>query len=156
MLSTMENFDATLRSADNAAATPFIQTPRIPVWYPLAMAAYFAAVFGAFLLIGQDHIVLGAGLLLLSVSVVLVQTLIIRGRWGAWPRMSEAPAEIKRVFVLYLFLAVAAGIVSVTVWSLAGDVSGLITVFLTALTVVWAYEFRLYPAAARRVRQRLA
>lgn len=156
MLSTMENISASLKSADRAASAPFIETPRIPVWYPFAMAVYFTAVFGAFLLIQDNRIVPGAGLLLLSVCAVLVQALMTRSRWGTWPRMSEAPTEIKRAFALYLLFAVASTIVSLTVWSWFGNLSGLAALFLTALTVVWAYEFRLYPAAARRVRQRLA
>lgn len=156
MLSTMENISASLKSADRAAAAPFIETPRIPAWHPFVMAAYFTAVFGAFLLIRDNNIVPGAGLLLLSVCAVLVQALMTRSRWGTWPRMSEAPTEIKRAFALYLLFAVAAATASLTVWSLLGNATGLVALFLTALAVVWAYEFRLYPAAARRVRQRLA
>lgn len=152
----MENIDATLRSADRAAAAPFTQTPRIPAWYPFAIATYFSVVFGAFLLLRDGQVVLGAGLLLLSIVAVLVLTLTIRAQWGTWPRLSEAPAEIKRAFALYILLGVAAILVSVAIWSWIGAVGGLIAVFLTVLSVVCAYEFRLYPAAAQQVRQRLA
>ncbi|MFC4555925.1 hypothetical protein [Georgenia faecalis] len=152
----MINMDAALRSADRAAAAPFLQTPRIPAWYPFAMATYFTAVFGAFLLLRDGRVVPGAVLLLLAVAAVLAQATLTRARWGTWPRLSEAPAEIRRAFALYVLLAVAAIIASVGVWSWVGAAGGLAAVFLTALAVVWAYEFRLYPAAARQVRQRLA
>lgn len=152
----MENYEATLRSADRAAAAPFTQTPRISIWYPFAMATYFTVVAATFPLLQDGHIILGAGLLLLAVAAVLVLTLTIRARWGTWPRLSAAPAEIKRAFMLYLLTAVAAIVVAVAAWSLFGTIGGLVAVFLTTLAVVWAYEFRLYPAAAQQVRQRLA
>ncbi len=152
----MDNFDATLRSADRAAAAPFTQTPRIATWYPFAMASYFTAVAGTFPLMRDGRIILGIGLLLVAVAAVLILTLTIRAKWGTWPRLSVAPIEIKRAFLLFIILALIALGVSAAIWLWFGDIAGLITVFLTALVVIWAYEFRLYPAAAQQVRQRLA
>lgn len=156
MLSGMENYGETLHAADLAAAAPFTQTPRTPAWYPFTIATYLTTIFGAFLLVQEGRIIMGAGLSLLSVAVMLVMTFAVRSQWGTWPRMSAAPDEIKRAFGLYLLLAVAAIVISVSAWLWLGPLGGLITLFLTTLVVVWAYEFRLYPAAARQVRQRLA
>jgi hypothetical protein len=156
MLSGMENYEETLRSADRAAAAPFTQTPRIAIWYPFAMAAYFTLVAGTFPLMREGRILFGMGLLVVAVVSVVILTLTIRAKWGTWPRLATAPAEIKRAFGLFIVLALIALIASSVVWAWFGDVAGLITVFLAALIVVWAYEFRLYPAAARQVRQRLA
>lgn len=156
MLSTMETTDESLRSADRAAATPFVQTPRISVWYPPGIAAYFTVIAGASLLMRNGQLALGAGLLLLAIVAVVAQALITRARWGTWPRMAIAPSEIKRAFALYIVLAVAAILVSTVIWSWFGDIAALVSIFCTMLTVVWAYEFRLHPAAAARVRRRLA
>lgn len=156
MLSGMENHKETLRSADRAAAAPFTQTPRISTWYPLAMAAYFTLVAGSFPLTREGRIIPGLGLLLVAVVAVVTLTLTIRVRWGTWPRLSTAPTEIKRAYGLFIILALMALGVSSLAWTWLGDVAGLITVFLTALAIVCAYEFHLYPAAAQQVRQRLA
>ncbi|MBG6218607.1 putative membrane protein [Arthrobacter sp. CAN_A6] len=152
----MDNLDADLRSTDRAAAAPFTQTPRISAWYPFAMATYFTVVAVTFPLMRDGKIILGIGLLLVAVTAVLILTLTIRARWGTWPRLSVAPPEIKRAFTLFTILAMAALIVSGAIWLSFGDIAGLIAVFLTALAIVWAYEFRLYPVAAQQVRQRLA
>jgi hypothetical protein len=152
----MDNLDATLHSADRAAAAPFTQTPRISAWYPFAMATYFTVVAAAFPLLRDGRVILGIGLLLTAFAAVLILTLTIRAKWGTWPRLSVAPAEIKRVFLLFILLALIGLAASAAVWVWLGDTAGLITVFLTALVVVWSYEFRLYPAAAQQVRQRLA
>jgi hypothetical protein len=156
MLSGMENYDETLRLADRAAATPYTQIPRTPGWYPVAMAGYFTLVAGTFPLLRDGRILLGAALLLVAVIAVSALTMTLRARLGTWPRLSTAPAEIKRAFGLFIVLAIVALGVSSAVWAWSGDIAGLVAVFLTALTVVWAYEYRLYPAAAQQVRQRLA
>lgn len=152
----MENFDAALRAADRAAAAPFTQTPRISAWYPFAMAAYFTAVAATYPLLRDGRIIQAIGLLLAAVAAVLILTLTIRARWGTWPRMAVAPTEIKRAYMLFIVLAVAALILSAAIWTWLGDTAGLVAVFLTALVLVSAYEFRLYPDAARQVRQRMA
>lgn len=156
MLSGMDNLDATLRAADRAAAAPFTETPSTPAWYPLAMAAYFTAVAGTIPLMRDGHILPGMGLLLAAIVAVLILTLTLRAKWGTWPRLAVAPTEIKRAFGLFTILAIAAFVLSAAIWTWFGDIPGLVAVFLTVLAVVWAYEYRLYPAAARQVRQRLA
>lgn len=156
MLSTMENIEDVLRSADRAAAAPYTYDFDTPAWYPFAMAAYFTAIAGTFPLLMVGRLVLGTGLLALAVTAVLMLTLVLRQRFGTWPAMTGAPAEIRRVFRLLLLLALAVLLVSTMVWQLTGPLGGLAVVFLTSLAVVWAYEFRLYPAAAARLRRRLA
>jgi hypothetical protein len=66
------------------------------------------------------------------------------------------PTEFKRAFGLFMILAIATFVFSAMICARFGNVAGLIAVFLTVLAVVWAYEYRLYPAAAQQVRQRLA
>lgn len=156
MLSGMESYDETLRLADRAAATPYTELPRTPEWYPFAMAGYFTLVAGTFPLLREGQILLGAGLLLGAVIAVSTLTMTLRTKLGTWPRLSTAPSEIKRAYSLFIVLALAAFITSSAVWMWLGDIAGLVAIFLTTLTAVWAYEFRLYPAAAQQVRQRLA
>ncbi|THJ68622.1 hypothetical protein E8P82_01585 [Arthrobacter echini] len=151
----MENIEDALLAADRAAAAPFVQTPPAPAWYPLAMAIYFTAVAGSFPLLQDDHVLLGAGVLVVAISGLLTLTLTIRAQRGTWPRLAEAPPEIKRVVAVFVSLAVLALLVSAAIWFWVGAAAGLSTVFIASLAVVWAYEFRLYPAAARQVRQRL-
>ena len=103
MLPGMDNLDATLRAADRAAAAPFTETPRIPAWYPLAMAAYFTAVAGTIPLMRDGYLLLGMGLFVVAVVAVLALTLTLRATWGTWPRLAAAPTEIKRAFGLCLF-----------------------------------------------------
>lgn len=152
----MENIHETLRSVRKAASAPFTRVPHTPFWYPPAIAAYFAVVFGAFILLTDGRNTLGAILLLASVAAVILVTLTIRSRWGTWPRLAEAPGEVKRAFILYVLFGSLAIAMSVSIWFWFGSISGLVTVFLTTLTAVWAYEFRLYPLAVRRVQRRLA
>lgn len=156
MLSTMENIDDLLRSADRAAAAPYTYEFDTPAWYPVAMAAYFTTIAGAFPLLLSGRLALGTGLLVLAVAAVLVLTLVLRRRFGTWPSMNGAPVEIRRVFLLLIFLALGALLVSMLVWQLMGVLGGLLAVFLSSLAVVWSYEFRLYPAAAAKLRRRLA
>jgi hypothetical protein len=155
MLSGMESYDETLRLADRAAAAPYTELPRTPGWYPVAMAGYFTLVAGTFPLLREGQILLGVGLLLGAIIAVSTLTMILRVKLGTWPRLSTAPSEIKRAYGLFIVLALIALIISSAVWMWFGDIAGLVAVFLTTLTVVWAYEFRLYPAAAQQVRQRL-
>lgn len=156
MLSGMENYEETLRAADRAAAAPFTQTPRTPPWYPFAIAAYITSVAAAFLLLHDGHVLLGLGLLVAAMTVVLTVALTIRGKWGTWPRLSTAPTEFKRAFGIYIVLALIALLISSSLWTWFGPALGLIAFFITALIVIWAYEFHLYPAAAQQVKQRLA
>lgn len=151
----MESYDETLCLADRAAAAPYTEIPRTPGWYPLAMAGYFTLVAGTFPLLREGQILLGAGLLLVAVIAVSALTMILRTKLGTWPRLSTAPSEIKWAYGLFIILALTALITSSATWMLLGDIAGLVAVFFTAITVVWVYEFRLYPAAAQQVRQRL-
>jgi hypothetical protein len=155
MLPGMESYDETLRLADRAAAAPYTEIPRTPGWYPFVMAGYFTLVAGTFPLLREGQILLGAGLLLGAIIAVSILTMLLRAKLGTWPRLSTAPSEIKRAFGLFIILALSALITSSAAWMLLGDIAGLVAVFLTALTVVWTYELRLYPAAAQQVRQRL-
>ncbi|WP_152915975.1 hypothetical protein [Arthrobacter sp. RIT-PI-e] len=152
----MENIDAVLRAADRAAAAPYTYRYDTPAWYPFAMAAYFTAIAGTFPLLMTGRLVLGMGLLVLAVGAFLALTMVLRRRFGTWPSMDGAPVEIRRVFGVLLLLALAVVLVSTIVWQLTGAPGGLLAIFLTSLAVVWSYEFRLYPAAAARLRRRLA
>lgn len=156
MLSDMETTDATLRAAERAAAAPFIDYPKTPWWYPLLFATFMTAVLAGPALVQHGHGIAGFGLQFLSLAALITFARWYRTRWGAWPRMSAAPAEIKGAYRWFLTMFVVGAVVSVAAWLLGGPQVGLPAIFVVAYALIWAYEGVVYPRAAQRVRERLA
>lgn len=149
-----------LRDAERAEAAPFVDYPPTPWWYPPLAGLWFGAVaatMSGFYDPRADAIkvaaLFGAALLLFGLLGVFVGW--YRRRWGSWPAMRKAPAEIRTAYAEY---GVGLAVVSVAVvgtWLLAGRWWGIgaLTVLVAAL-LFW-YERR-YATAARRIRERLS
>lgn len=155
-LVTMDHLQQQLRTAERAAAAPFVDEPRSEGWYPLLMAAFVTALTAGPVMTLHGMGYLGFLLQGLAIGATAVYYVRHEKRAGAVPRMRSAPAEVRRAYAFLLVGAVVAVAVSVVAWLLGGWPVGLTAVFVSSLAVVWLYERRVYPRAVALVRDRLA
>ncbi len=151
----MESNDL-LRDLNRAAARPFIDYPRTPWWYPILMGGCFSAIAAVLLLLSNGNVVVGivlGAVALLSLGIFFGW---YRSRWGTWPRMSEAPAEIRRAYRRYFAGLFVALVLTVVVGLLSPPVVTVAVTFLVFTALFWGYERKVYPAACADVRARLA
>lgn len=151
----MESIPNPLREADRAAAMPFLNPPATPWWYPLMMAAYFTTVSGAAAIL-REHQAIGLTMLVVPIAAVLLFVRHYRRRWGTWPRLEKAPAEIRRAYAWFLGACAVDIVICGLVWVFAGAPVALPVIFVTSLIIFWLYERRVYPKAAAKARERLA
>lgn len=140
-----------LRTADRAAAAPWIEYPPVPWWHPLFFAAYAAALTLSIGLLG--------GIASALVNVGLAGAAITYLAWytrkrGTYPR-GKAPQELRGPFAL---LFGGAALIAVAAWGIGALVSVALAAAVAALAtgvLVARYEV-LYARAAARTRERLA
>lgn len=151
----MESNELT-RELDRAAAAPFVDYPETPWWYPFLMGGYFTACLACFLLNQNGHTALGFGLLAVAIIAFGLWFRWYRAKWGTWPKMSEAPPEIKRAYTSALigFVVLVPFVVAVA-WFMPMGVA-LVATFAATTAYFWSYERQVYPAAVQKVRARLA
>ncbi len=145
-----------LRELNLAAARPFIEYPPTPWWYPGLIGGYFAAIAVALFQGADGHIVAELSVFAGAALTLGVFFRWYRARWGTWPQMSEAPAEIRRAYRLAFAGASVALLLTVVVALLSPPLAAVAVTFVVFTTSVWAYERRVYPAACAAVRSRLA
>lgn len=154
MLSGMESESdvaRALRTADRAAAAPYIDYPPTPKWYPPATGLWA----GAFCLATgiPDGSPLRALALLALVAVELAFIAWYRRYRGTWPR-GRAPEEIRTVLVAFVVgAAVVIAVLALTLWAAPVWVAAIVAVAVVTPVVAW-YE-NAYAAAATRARTRL-
>ncbi len=150
----METNDS-LRDLDRAAARPFIDYPRTPWWYPILIGGYFAAILAAVFMLSNGNVVVG--IVIEFVAILALGAFIgwYRRRWGTWPKMSEAPAEIRGAYRRYLAGVAVSLVLIVVVGLLSPHVVTVVVTFLVFTTLIWGYERKVYPAACADVRARL-
>jgi hypothetical protein len=154
MLSDMESdadVAAALRTADRAAAAPYIDYPPTPHWYPPATGLW-AGAFCLTLAIPEDPVRAVALVALVAVQVAFLAW--YRRYRGTWPR-GRAPQEIRRLLAVFVVAAAALiGTLGLTLWIAPAWVAAILAVAVVTPAVAW-YE-RAYAAAAARARARLA
>lgn len=151
----METNDS-LHELDRAAARPFLDYPRTPWWYPILMGGYFAAILAAVFLIFNDNLVIGIVIEFVAIFTLALFVGWYRRRWGTWPRMSEAPPEIRVAYRRYFVGAFVALVLNVVVGLLSPPVVTVAITFVAFSTLIWVYERKVYPAACAAVRTRLS
>lgn len=144
-----------LREADRAAASPFVDRPRTPWWYEAAAGLWWGALAVVVHLYAQDRS--SAASAVLAALIVLQIALItgLRRRWGVWPRLAEAPREIRVAHRVFLLGLVVAGVAAGVAWWLLGWIAGVIAPAGAMTLVHLLYGRWLYPRAAAQVRERL-
>ncbi|WP_298455174.1 hypothetical protein [uncultured Cellulomonas sp.] len=144
-----------LRQSDRAAASPFIDHPRSPGWYSPAVGLWWAGL-AVMVHLYLDGRTVAASILLAALLVSEMAVIAwLRRRWGVWPRMAQAPAEVKSTYHRFVVGVVLVALVAALAWWQLGWVVGVV-VIAVAMTALHAfYRLRAYPAAAERVRERL-
>lgn len=154
MLSDMEsNRDPaeSLRTADRAAAAPYIDYPPTPRWYPW-VSGLWAACFCLSTAIPDDSPYDELALVALVAVEIAFLTWYRRYR-GTWPR-GKAPAEVRRVMTGFLLgAAVVIGLLALVLWLAPVWVAAIAALVVVAPALAW-YE-KAYAAAAARTRARL-
>lgn len=154
IVSRMESSEL-LREAERAAPSPFVDYPRTPWWYGPAVGLWWGAVAVVVHLYADGRSSEASALL--AALIILEIALIgwLRRRWRVWPRVTEAPPEIRAAYRRYLLgLMVTAVAVGISWWLLGWIVGAVVTAL--AMTLLHSlYELRVYPRAAARVRERL-
>ncbi len=151
----MESNDL-LRDLDQAAARPFIDYPPTPWWYPILMGGCFSATAAVLLLIYHGNVVAGIVLGVAALVAVGIFGGWYRSRWGTWPQMREAPAEIRRAYRRCFAGLFVALVLTVVVGLVSPPVVTVVVAFLVFTALFWGYERKVYPAACADVRARLA
>lgn len=144
-----------LREADRAAAAPFVDHPRSPWWYEAAAGLWWGALAVVVHLFAQGRSSEASAALAALVVLQIATITGLRRRSGVWPRLAEAPREIRAAYRWLLLGLVAAGLVAGLLWWQLGWVAGVVatacgTAVVHALHGRWGY-----PRAAARVRDRL-
>ncbi len=159
MFSTMETTPdpqaarETLRQAERAAAAPFVDYPKTPLWYPPAVGAWFAAL-AAMMAYRPGP----------AISVPLIVVLIaLVGAFVAWhsrvrgtmPTLTGAPRELHRPMYCYAagVVVIAAVVVPTVAWG--PPIIAVAVAFVLVTVGIAAYE-RAYYRAAQAVKERLA
>ena len=145
-----------LRDLNRAAARPFIEYPPTPWWYPVLMGGYFAAITSAMYFGAAGNLAAELGLFIGAILSMFFFFRWYRTRWGTWPRMSEAPPEIRRAYTVCFIASGIALALGVIVALLTSATLTVATVFVLFAGLFWAYERKVYPAACAAVRARLA
>jgi len=140
-----------LQEADRAEASPWIDYPPTPRWYPVAVGVWAALITLAFTEL-DEPLRLPAVLLLIVLEGGFLGW-YVRYRGGVMPT-GPAPREFRRSIVLFVLGAVG---ILVGIALLASFVSPwLAAAFaLVTTTVLIAWYERVYAEAARRARERL-
>lgn len=148
--------DDVLRDLNRAAARPFIDYPRPPWWYPVLMGGFFSAIAAALVLLSRGNI--AAAIALEALALLALGTFFgwYRSRWGTWPQMREAPAEIRRAYHRYFARLFVVVVLVVAAGFLSPPVATVVVTFLAFTALFWWYERKVYPAACADVRARLA
>lgn len=144
-----------LLELDRLSATPYIDYPAIPSWFPALIGGYWTAMTGAVLCAKHDHAIWTIVIAVVALGVLMTFQRSYRKRWGTWPLMGNAPAEIRNAYFLNLASVVACVVVTGISFAFAPWYITLIVAFALFTTAYWAYERRIYPRAADRVRRRL-
>lgn len=150
-----------LRAAERAAAAPWVDYPRDPVWHAVVLSVagpvvvlIGAQLFGA--LVGRaDFIALPSIVLSLLVIIVVTDQ---RRRRGTWPT-GAMPAELRAVFRWYVVGVIVLALAFAGAGALAPAPVPLILALVIAYVVTFAgvrWYSRAYDRAATRVRERLA
>ncbi len=145
-----------LRELDRAAARPFADYPPTPWWYPGLIGGNFAAIATALLFGADGNTVAEVVIFIGAVVCLLLFVGWYRSRWGTWPQMFEAPAEIRRAYRHCLAGMTVALVVAVVAGLLSPPVVTVVVTFVVFTAVIWGYERKVCPAACADVRARLA
>lgn len=144
-----------LLEIDHLAATPFIEYPTTPSWYPALIGGYWTAMTGAILAGRHGHPVWTVVIALAALVVLMGYLRSYRARWGTWPLMSNAPAEIRRAYMTNLRGLILCVALTAVAFALAPWFVTLAVGFVSFTTLYWLYERRIYPGAVARVKARL-
>ncbi|WP_131105587.1 hypothetical protein [Ornithinimicrobium sufpigmenti] len=144
-----------LREADRAAASPFVDRPKTPWWYEAVAGLLWGALAVVVHLYAQGRSSEASAVLAALIVLQIAMVAGLRRRWGVWPRMTEAPPEVRAAHRLFLLGLVAAGVVAAVLWWLLGWLAGVIAAACATALVHSLYGRWLYPRAAAEVRERL-
>lgn len=144
-----------LREADRAAASPFVDRPRAPWWYEAAAGLWWGALAVVVHLYAQDRSSAASAVLAALIVLQIAMISGLRRRWGVWPRLAEAPREIRVAHRVFLLGLVVAGLVAGVAWWLLGWMAGVIATAGAMTLVHLLYGRWLHPRAAAQVRERL-
>lgn len=163
MLSRMETDDRAtprpgddlLRTADRAAAAPYIDYPEPPWWYPPAAGLWFAAIVSLTGDVVTDNPVVRGVALAALIAILGVAVQRYRRIRGVMPATSprHAPPEIRREMYAYLIAAAVVVTVVLATASTRPTAAPPVT-FVLATGGLALYEGR-YRRAAGKVRERL-
>lgn len=150
-----------LRDAERAEAAPFVDYPPTPWWYPVAAGLWVGGV--ATVVVASLRWSSNGPLVLVPLTLAQMALLVVLGafirwyrrRWGSWPVMRNAPAEIRRAYKECGVASVAVLGVTVALWLTLGPLWGAGLLALSFAAMIAWYERR-YAAAAQRVRERLS
>lgn len=142
------------RTLERAEAAPYLDYPELPGWYPVAFAAWFAAMAAVVGYVGNLWVI-AAVFGLIVVEVLFVRWFVRAHGAMPWPGKGNPPAEIARLYRAY-YVAAAGVVVAVGLtWWLVGHWPAVAATFVLASLGFWLYDVR-YEVAAARVRERLA
>lgn len=141
------------RTLARAEAAPYLSYPKLPRYYPVVFAAWFAAMAAAL-----GH--LGSPWAFVAVVVLLIAEIVFL-RWfsrahGAmpWPGRGNPPPEIARLYRAYYVGAALVLVAIALTWWLAGLWPAVAVTFVLTAAGLWLYDRR-YEKAAATVRERL-
>jgi hypothetical protein len=143
-----------LVEAERASAAPYVEYPAVSGWFAPGAGVWAAAlVYVLTAHMGQLWIMAPAVAALLGIEAAWMA--VYRRKWGTFPVMRHAPAEVRRVYVWY-FVGVAVALVATALayvgWGAAGAT---VSAFVTVTAGLTLYE-RSYTQAADATRARLA
>lgn len=142
-----------LSEAERAEAAPWLDHPPLPAWWAPAAGAWFAAMLLTFSQSGNHLVVFPALAVLLGIELGVIAW--YRRRWGTWPELRSAPAELRPAMRGY-FVALAAGTAAVVgAYLMLGPLPAAGVTFVSA-TALFAWYDRRYAAASHAARARLS
>lgn len=144
-----------LREADRAAAAPFLDDAGDPWWHPVAAGLGWGALAVVVHLYAEGRSG-EATAVLAALLVVQVGTIsVLRRRRGVWPRMAEAPREVRAAYRWFLLGLVVVGVVAGLLWWLLGWMAGVVATACGAALAHLVHGRWGHPRAAAQVRDRL-
>ncbi|MDQ2852834.1 MAG: hypothetical protein ABI384_02685 [Allobranchiibius sp.] len=142
-----------LAEMERGEASPYVDYPRTPGWYPLTVGVWAGALVLAIALL-QRSTWLGA---LAIVGLVVLEGAFLgwyQRLHGALPSLRNPPAEFRPLFQRYAFGFCTILGVAVALWFITNPWVTAIAITVLATGGIAAYE-RAYAAAAIRTRARL-
>ncbi len=139
---------------ERAEASPYVDFPRTPSWYPPSVGGWAGAFAAAVGVVQRGH---WLGLVAIAALIAVEFGFV---RWyrrshGALPTMQNPPVEFQPLFRRFAVGFVLVIATTMVLWLLAGPWIAAIVLAVFVTVAIAVYE-RAYAATAARVRSRLA